>query len=710
MSVNQDSTALMLPCLQSIGPWWTLEDRINLFCHLLKIFPFDETYICSIPQSAYDNQQKISTADVTKEYVRFGKNTEGKNISCSTIRKIDFSFGKLNSRLCYLCPFSGTYKNKRLNNERKCLHCIDKHPSLKASDLLSNANLKSDDVFHYHYPIFIGDVLIDALPASFILQKYAELETCHEDAEEIWKQLSYELSKEIEKRIKYHRIKHLYQKCNSNYMTEAALGGQSEIRKIRDLNLDASISNQIVTKRLFNSLAGQKVKYKPLKPAEYDYMGCPSIPDMSSDNSSLHTPFSTETVSCEDTIVKETPSSLPDDEFWIDLESDHYRNLPELKQSNSASPVYPLREEKEDEPDQLIALCKTDMVSSHETIASHDSNDFIEDSPIADQKATPVVDVTCDGFKTATFDRFMDFYFIDLPEHVFNIGDHDPDTRELLRSLDTENGFYCMEPVIANNIEGLLIMDCYEKFYFYPIQLYGKRTIIKIADAKVPVFTCSSHALFKYLYREKVYGISPHDLSLAMTIKNPSERFTFLNIFKYETIDACMKCYKEAFHRIMDALSNQQEDLYWLNLQYSSIIASTGRKPPFDGINSLFVQDTALSFSPKYTGLETPERSGMMIRLRFDPSYTASKDCDTELLFKRIIADFSEQINFKDGHAYLLSLDKSAVSIYITGDCIAHTKAKYYLMASYERILNNHPSYGYVHFKMDHKTIEIRNN
>ena len=60
-----------LPCLQTIGPWWTESDRRTLFCYLLKIFPFDAEYLSTLPAAIFleDNDARHLTAiEIQSEY------------------------------------------------------------------------------------------------------------------------------------------------------------------------------------------------------------------------------------------------------------------------------------------------------------------------------------------------------------------------------------------------------------------------------------------------------------------------------------------------------------------------------------------------------------------------------------------------------------------------------------------------------------------
>ena len=107
----------ILPCLKAVGPWWTNEDRRLLFCHLLSIFDFDADYLATIPSLVHydsDNSNLLDVASIDSDYRLFKKSLSTKKINCSCIRKISLSFGKFNHRLCFLCPYSTTYKNSNI--------------------------------------------------------------------------------------------------------------------------------------------------------------------------------------------------------------------------------------------------------------------------------------------------------------------------------------------------------------------------------------------------------------------------------------------------------------------------------------------------------------------------------------------------------------------------------------------------------------------
>ena len=124
MNIFSDST---LPCLQAVAPWWTEVDRRQLFGLLLMIFPFDAGYLASLPASRYmdgSDQYALDAQEIRKSFHVLKDMNGSKKCSCARIRSQEFSFGKLNPRFCYLCPYSGTYRNHSKADERRFLYHI----------------------------------------------------------------------------------------------------------------------------------------------------------------------------------------------------------------------------------------------------------------------------------------------------------------------------------------------------------------------------------------------------------------------------------------------------------------------------------------------------------------------------------------------------------------------------------------------------------
>lgn len=154
-----------LPCLQSVDENWSAEDRLLLFYYLKRIFGIEYDYFATLPcchfQSVEGNENRMLDVDAMNKFDASIVG-ESKRITCMKIKRGAFSFGGMNERVCYLCPYSGTYKNENENYEKEVLYY--QHGFYLLSSYLEREGVKLEKVIKSHYPVYQNGILKDALP------------------------------------------------------------------------------------------------------------------------------------------------------------------------------------------------------------------------------------------------------------------------------------------------------------------------------------------------------------------------------------------------------------------------------------------------------------------------------------------------------------------------------------------------------------------
>lgn len=285
---NEVRTEPTLPCLQSVGSWWLEADRRLLFNHLLSIFPIDEKYLASIPASTFTSEGRvchIEEKSITQDYNIFCEARGMKKCSCAGIRELSFSFGKLNPRLCYLCPYSGTFKNSLMEKERTFLCCtlnaskstVSMAKANSLGDFLSSSGKTAGDVFFSYFPIFISGTLLDAFPYSILAEQFLDGLTDISSLETVLAKMQAA----IQKRLRYNRTLAHIASEPPNYLQDISDSVLKELHILNELSPNVKNLYGALVKRLFRELSGSRPKYTHKRPRDFilseDLLSAPTL-------------------------------------------------------------------------------------------------------------------------------------------------------------------------------------------------------------------------------------------------------------------------------------------------------------------------------------------------------------------------------------------------------------------------------------------------
>jgi hypothetical protein len=676
--------------LQSVGNWWTVQDRRTLFVYLYKKFPFDANYLAAAPAATYQvngDEFKISPKDIEQDALEIQKS----KCSCFALRKLSFSFGKLNPRICYLCPYNTTYRNDKASDERRMLFYMLHAETHRLTDYIDGSEKKNEDVFRSYFRIYVSNTLIDAFPLSCISQEFLTMPpiSYEKDRNSFMKELEKRLGVTCKQKIKYQRNKNLYMDAFPDYENQVFQSALQELSNIENARPDfgGSTINPIFVTRLFNVLSGQR-KYVPLKAEEYMYTGrsfaSASLPEGNSffegvqgiDFGIIHPavkPQSSEDVlepKSEDNDPSKGKSDLPnldsepdtDQELdcFIELEDDFFHSLPS----------YDVDARK-----KAIPSDESPSTTAHFSPAV---SGYVE---AKDERKAGTIDNTKQKDAPSLFftHGFPDFYILPSDiEWLFFYNQNDEISNALISAVASESSYFCMEPVIYNNMEGILIMSSDKDFIFYPIQMCGPKIVRKLISSGIPIFTCNSFSLCRYLNRMKVYHTNPYDLSVAFGIRNPFLPNDAASIFSSAEINSAMQIYVDYYFQNLKLLSESQASLLELCRKFIPLLCSDGCHPPFKDLDRLFTQESALTYSQKFDRTKLPIKSGVFVSAKAE-----SKICKNALeRFMRACIDFEECVPFYDGRVNILSVSSSGLLVFLTGSEIEQTEMQLYFKAS----------------------------
>lgn len=623
-----------LPCLNAIGPWWNEHDRMLLFCHLLSIFPFEPSYLANLPVTSHmEDPCTINEKNIDKEFQIFCKTN--KKCNCSKIRRLNLSFGKFNTRLCYLCPYSTTYRNEAMDDEHRMLYYMLQSTSHSLSFFLDEEKKKVEEVFHSFFPVYAGNVLVDAFPFSLVAKEFVQLPavTYSDDPDTFRSELLSRLYQDMDSRINYQRNKDLYRNYDPNYQKTAYSCVASIFSTVEKIRPEISASNLFIVNRLFRILAssGQK-KYVPRKPDMYQMGEKPLTPSPLFD-------------------VVTNPLEH--------LEDSYFQTLPSLDDAPRLQ-----------QPDLRTIKQEAKIPKDAEKV-----------SPIRKQesgnipKAQDKVPVL-----------YPDFYPLESADWFYQLENNNIADQTAFLALMSESSYYCMEPVICNDVNGVLIMNSDQDFIFYSIELYGPRIMRFIVNTGRPVFTCSTYSLDRYLHRNKVYGLISYDYAVLKTLLEPEQTFSLHNLFPSDVFVDIMPMYQSSYNLAKEQLNEEQISLLEQYQHFVPLLSSTGMHAPFFRHRKNFCQTTCFCFKNMYHPGLAPIRSGTYLCLNTAPKDITPSVIDLKKLYMDICIDLNRFVSFCEGKIYLLSLSKSGLLLFATGSDQEVQKAQLYLKSSVRRI------------------------
>lgn len=666
-----------LPCLQCVGPWWSENDRRILFCHLNKMFSFNDGYLATLPAAKYkvgDEDLCLSNSDINNEYARFSKDNEGKRSTCNKIRNFKFSFGKINPHICYLCPFSKTYKNYNQSHEYRLIYYFLNDINLDFKAYISKNNTTVDTLFDSYYPAYIDKVLVDAFPFSMIAQFVLDKESnAYLSAPSDFKnELNDMCKKIIIEQVRYVRLKDKYEVNGLSYKDEIIKAGANAFDMLLNSNAKTrlDIDDRMVV-RLFNIVKDRK-SYIPKAKSEYHTLLKGKSTNLFQTNIDNYISALQQKQSTEDLLSKEL-TSLEDDSFKSNPELDKF-----VANINCIS------------PEKITTTLPLSIISNYEhNLLTEKFKEMNEDNNFKYNK------------EDYTF--YKSYYSIISSDDIYVYGsDAIENDSNILKAFIQDAAYISIESACLKDIKGILMMNPDGDLIFYSIERYGPKLIRDIADSNILAFTSNIYYLCRYLYKNKVYNFNLKDVGSALSLAK-RQITKGINDISVDHFPDCMKHFKELYDKSIGSLSKEDLDHLYRLEKYYSLLCSDGDNTPFDGLPELCSFNDSLHLNYFYNTSFQPLVKGTYIHLKCKKP----ESIDSNFLhnhFMDICIDLNNHISFTSGTIHILNIGPQEILLYLTGSPYDIQKAQLYLSSSIRRVFNS------VSFQEDHIQIEETSN
>lgn len=715
MEIIYDNT---LPCLQAIGPWWTELDRRNLFCRLMYLFPFTADYFSKLPaakEPVFNGDMILDAGSIQNSADIFKHSDESKKCSCAAIRSFSFSFGKLNPRICYLCPYSGTYKNQYKDDEYRFLYHIMLSDKRTLNNYMQNTSKNMDAIFMSYFPAYSNGILIEAYPLAFFADIFQKIQAGAylNNPEGFRNYLLSSVKDAIRNNYKYFRLKSTIEKYYPDTPESILLSVEQAMDEIINTNDSTRNINETMMKRLFNLLCMDKKKYIHKNPKDYlskdSEAESPKLFQSSLFSGDALKQFgiiNASTYSISDTKELESSaiSSLPENPL-AHMESDIFRNLPLLDSDAAKSPVVPDTPIVPEPTDKEVKPSVKDLGSGDETrtVGKHlnaKAESCNESKPKADITALPeqapaeipssvtttnnpedILPKTSNNPDT----RFPEYTPVNNAEDIFIYGGNDIERQKaILDVFFLDNDYFCMETASVNNMHGLLIMNSSNAFLFYDVDTYGPKPIHQLVNSKRPIYTANLYVLCRYLHRHKIYHYTVHDVSMAMSL-NMNQILTPDDKFYKTPLPERFKSYKNVYLTSIASLSPHLLTEMKRMEEFLILMSADGNNPPFDGLLSLCRADNSLVYEFLYDGKKTPLRAGTFLYLRAVAKSIKAFPEKLITLYMDTLIDLNRHVPFYNGNIQLLKLNENGLLLYVMGNSMDIQKVRLYLTACARR-------------------------
>ena len=625
-----------LPCLQAVGPWWSDADRRLLFCHLMSIFHFDAEYLSSLPASVYtefESTYRLSASDIEAEYGLFKKNHADETLNCPCIRKISFSFGKFNQKVCFLCPYSGLYKNSNLGSELRFLFHIMNNENRSLKDFLKDSDVKKSvkSLFKSYFPIYIDDVLIEAYPYALIVEQFLNFPAGSflKYPNESRCKLTDNVHSVITPSLHYIRVWKYVEKHFINIFDKSIISLNKAIRRIEYETINTRPVSDRMLDRLFDFL-NRKTKYKPLVPAAYhSVIFEPIIDDLFKSNITVDK-------SSYDTIDKLYEPIKSSDDFNFFVENSNLVGQTFLDEN----------------------ILNSHIESFKTTITTLPLTDEEIISPVLNDDVSP---------NESLFPVFQDIYPLKQFENVCVLYEQPKEsTHSIFTAFVDQTKYFAMEPVELNEHKGLLLSNERMELLFLDISFHGAKFIRNLSEQNISIYSVNAYYTGCFLYSQGVYKLQIHDLSLAYTlaydvfVKGPSDflKSGFPNIlFDYENIyNQCLDHMDEFKRGKLDTLES-----------FYGILFYDGKDNPFTGLTKLYRVENGPKIDYQYQSSNQPAKNGLFISLKAkNPDNLVSPEL-LQTIYMEICISLNMHIPFYEQNIYLLGLSDDGLLFFLTG-------------------------------------------
>lgn len=657
----------ILPCLHSVGPWWTELDRRILFSHLLKIFPFDAEYLSTLPAAVYveyGDTHRLTQSTIKEDLHSLNK--EDIKVTCPCIRKLDFSFGKLNPRVCYLCSYSGTYKNNTQLDEYRFLYHIMNHEARTLSSYLNNNKKNCKDIFKSFFPVYANDILIEVYPFELIAKQFLTIPAGAfiSDSLKYHEQILEGLKEELVNRFKYHRMRTLIEKHIPNYQSLLLDSTNQILFSLENQNKQTRSINESLMKRLF-ALLLKPSKFSAKDPKQYickDYV--PSSPNI-----------------FESTIIKNTANfSSPEKSVAKTQE------IIKLKKTELVNPLSCLEDESFQELPDLDAK-NMQLNSLKEPICEFSGATTFATPLPSKTKANPY-DIIHTQAKTQP-STFNTFYSSKTIETFYICGEqHFQYDKAILDAFFDNTSFLAMEPFIINDRKGILMCNANIDKVFYPIELLGPKEIRYIDNQKIPVYTSNVYQLASYLFSNKIYKLELHDVGAATSLLG-NKAIHCISDFCKTALPDCMDIYFDIYQNAIANLSEARKTMLNRLEQFLPLLCGDGLKVPFASMQQLVNIINATTYKFLYTSDKQPERTGMFLQFQVKIDEHLKFSIPSQHLYMDVCIELNKYVPFFNGAIQLLQINDNGLLLYLIGNYQEIQKNQLYAAACIRRIFSS---------------------
>ena len=610
---------ILLPCLQSIHDIWSEDDKRCLFTMILYVYQLSVEDLFLLVEPLCKGMTK-------NQFLTFLEATSlpDRKMSCAYIRSFRFSFGCINKHICFICPYSGIFKNKRFEQELLLLYYQLRYFDLHA--YLQESKSKLENVVRSYIPIYQNEILLDAIPLAFIgqclLYESYPLLTYLSDPEDFSNCIISHLKKEIQKRVNSQLRKKPYYISDpltyEQYVNHCCLDLWNRIRHLEQDVLaihqplkrldELTDLDELLVERLFHVLRSDIEKYVPLPLASYKE----KIPSMLDETDSGTSVSAVQEKSSLENILSDIPfaegfenhKSL--DEGIIDFTE--FQNV--VTELNS--------QENVGTSDAIDDLCMKDIaIDQHAQLHKKVLNQDILDAYELDVASW----FTC----PASSKEFLTNLDLLMSE----------------KDISIEVGKY-------KHSLGVLLVGASGLICFYPVMDYGPQKLRKILQESINLY--SGHALdvSRYLHSVKIYGTKMFD------IRRCSAGVLAADYQDIKSLHDQMRNYPESWKSSSYLTTDSLKERTELDLRFLLCISSISN-PPFHEISALTAYDQ--NHNPVYLyHHQLPEKDGIYFFFSF-AVYNQEVDPDMIVyLYKEICVELNQCISLECGNTFVLNL------------------------------------------------------
>lgn len=673
-----------LPCLQSVAPWWSETDRRILFCYLKKIFNLESGYFADHQAAVYScngEERKLSSHEIDNEYKGFEKEVDMNKITCARIRSVDFSFGKLNSRICNLCPYSRRYKNLKFFDEKRILNYIIKRTDISIPILKANNGNAIEKIFNSYFPILCNGIIIDAFPFSYIAKEFENLPAGYFEPNQ-----PDQINSIIDNVHSFFIESRTYNKKNG-YIHQNVPDYEKVIHDsiaICFSDIDESTENErYITfpniKRIFNGL-NTSTKYYPKKASQF------RIIENSFDSVDIHKKYE-----LDELVFSEQTNEF--EKHVINVSDTLKDNIPEKIKNAPIVQTIP-------EPSLPVNILAEYEDNSFKTLKELDVKSLEVNPKPATEGITPLPLHHISHHKGKnrkrtennkpehiTFsqcDKFQSYYKLYENDNIFEYGTAEQTNDAVILSIFLEEtAFLSMEPVIYHEKKGILLFNSRGEMLFYCISDYGPKPIRNLEKLNIKIYSSNCYNLYNYLFINKVYKLKVHDVGIASSVSNES-KINGIRDFTADPFPSCMNMYPTIYDSILNKLkSDRINDISRLETFIPYLFAD-GNKPPFSKLEKLCTMKDSLTFQFLFQN-NTPIVEGMFLGIKASLEKESSNSIDLEKLYMETCIDFNKRYPFHSGNVNIVYLDSRAVVFFLTGSLSEIQKIQLYISASTHR-------------------------